>query len=581
MALTGGIDLRRHAPLGRARPKFASTSLRSRPHAYAGRVGALLPEIYANDHAEGRRAGRFRWVLSTCLAAAVGALAILVAVAGSMDSDDGDITSFEQRLQQAAMALRLPSGHVDGLHWAVPKTDKLVIPTGAIALKAYIPEPVKQRRGQREYTFNKYYLRLAARLGPISKQQAATVPPFNPFTLYNNAAPIGGADRPDAAQEPTAPTKLIELNGALPNEDGQEIDTQEVTALVARAQAAEDDAKASAAELLASRAERDASTLPPETTVLPKTVFDAEPNEDLDEEEAAPAKGLVRKAALGNVGAIQNNSLYASFYALAAKQGIPADLIMQVMRINAPQTDFRQRVRVGDAVELFFDLKGEDRGIDGEVGDLLATFITAGGTTHKFYRFRSSDGVVDFYDTDGNTARKFLMRVPVRGADVRLTSGYGLRMHPLLHIAKMHAGEDWACAFGTPIMAAGDGAIVEAGPKGENGNYIRILHANGYETGYAHMSRFATGVHVGVRVRQGQVIGYVGSTGLSSGPHVHFEVWIKNQGDNGFHHVNPGTIPASNERQLKGKDLANFKRERARIDDLMRRHPVRSTQLPS
>jgi murein DD-endopeptidase MepM/ murein hydrolase activator NlpD len=173
------------------------------------------------------------------------------------------------------------------------------------------------------------------------------------------------------------------------------------------------------------------------------------------------------------------------------------------------------------------------------------------------------------------------MRRPVRGEDVRLTSGFGPRMHPLLRLQKMHYGEDWACAMGTPIMAAGAGVVEEAGPKGENGNYIRIRHANGYKTGYAHLQKFAAGVATGVRVRQGQIIGYVGSTGLSSGPHVHFEVLIKNRFDASYSHVNPRTIPVPNERQLKGKDLTDFKRERARIDDLMRRHPVRSAQLPS
>jgi murein DD-endopeptidase MepM/ murein hydrolase activator NlpD len=287
----------------------------------------------------------------------------------------------------------------------------------------------------------------------------------------------------------------------------------------------------------------------------------------------------VRHVVLTDSDRAHDNSLYASFYTMAAKYGVPPDLITLILRVHAPGTNFFQRVRVGDGVELFFDLKGE--GVDGEVGDLLATFVTAGGETHKFYRYQTPDGVVDFYDAEGNTARKFLMRRPVRGEDVRLTSGFGPRMHPLLRLQKMHYGEDWACAMGTPIMAAGGGVVEEAGPKGENGNYIRIRHANGYKTGYAHMQKFAPGVATGVRVRQGQIIGYVGSTGLSSGPHVHFEVLIKNRFDASYSHVNPRTIPVPNERQLKGKDLTDFKRERARIDDLMRRHPVRSAQLPS
>jgi murein DD-endopeptidase MepM/ murein hydrolase activator NlpD len=538
--------------------------LRSRPHAYAGRAGALRPEIYASDHADGRRTGRFRWVLSTCLAAAVGALAILVAVAGSMDADDSNFAGLEDRLRQASLALRLPTGRADGLRWAVPKTDKMQLPKDAVAQKSLIPEPVKEKRGQREYTLNRYYVRLVARLGPVAKADAAKVPQFDPLSVYASTAPVGG--RAESQQETAVPTKLIELNGTLAAEDGQELEAQEVLAIVQRAQAADAEVATSSPDLLAGSPEGLADTLAPQTTVLPKTVFETDTAEEAATRELAPNKG-------------QDNSIYASIYHLAATYGIPDDMILQVLRIHAPLTDFRQRVRAGDGFELFFDLKDQDKGVDGAPGDLLATFITAGGETRKYYRFRSADGVVDFYDADGNTARKFLMRLPVRARDIRLTSGYGMRMHPLLRISKMHAGEDWACAQGTPIMAAGSGIIEEAGPKGENGNYIRIKHANGYKTGYAHMVGFASGIAVGVKVRQGQIIGYVGSTGLSSGPHVHFEVWIKNQHDSGYHHVNPGAIPIPNERQLKGKDLADFRRERARIDNLMRAHPVRSAQL--
>src|SRR5262249_6844259 len=123
--------------------------------------------------------------------------------------------------------------------------------------------------------------------------------------------------------------------------------------------------------------------------------------------------------------------------------------------------------------------------------------------------------------------------------------------------------------------------VEEAGPKGENGNYIRVRHANGYKTGYAHMSKFAPGVASGVRVRQGQIIGYVGSTGLSSGPHLHFELLVRNRIDGTYSHVNPRTLQVPNDGQLKAKDLADCKRERARIDSLMRQAPVRSAHLPS
>jgi murein DD-endopeptidase MepM/ murein hydrolase activator NlpD len=631
----------------------------------------LLPEPYAADHAEGRRAGRFRWLLSTCLAAAVGALAILVAVAGSMDSQDTDIATLDQRLRQASLALPAPATQSDGLRWALAKTDKMLIPAGAIAVRSVIPEPVKQRRGNREYTMNRYYMRLAAHLGPVPKKQAQIIPPLDPFKLYADTSPLEGTDRTEGPNEPAAPTKLIELHGILPNEDGQELDAQEVAALVARAQASEEDAGASGAELLAGRAQRVADVLPPQTTALPKSTFETEVADDSGVREMPPLKvqrgdtlprilsrlgaqawqvrammeatrsvfadsellpgyevhamvlplptrpngELVRFSIFDETGAhkatvsrngtgeyvpsatrveervthvaltdsdrTRDSSLYASFYSLAAKQGVPADRITQILRVHAAGTNFFQRVRVGDGIELFFDLKGEDRGVDGEIGDLLATFITAGGETRKFYRFRTPDGVVDFYDADGSTARKFLMRRPVRGEDVRLTSGFGPRMHPLLRAQRMHYGIDWATAQGTPIMAAGNGIIEEAGWKGEAGNYVRIRHANGFKTGYAHMSKFAPGVGIGVRVRQGQIIGYVGSTGMSSGPHLHFEVMVRNRFDSGYVHMDPRTVPVPNDRQLTAKDLADFKRERTRIDDLMRRHPVRSAQLPS
>ena len=215
---------------------------------------------------------------------------------------------------------------------------------------------------------------------------------------------------------------------------------------------------------------------------------------------------------------------------------------------------------------MFFDMK-DDQSTDGPPGQLLYTAISSGGAVYKFYRFRSADGVVDYYDEDGNNSKKFLIRKPVRGDDVRLTSGFGVRFHPLLNTRKMHTGVDWACAQGTPIIAAGNGTIEEVGHKGYYGNYIRIRHANGYQTAYGHMSRFGN-VQVGMKVRQGQVIGFVGSTGLSSGPHVHFEVLVNNR------FVDPMSIQVPRERKLDGKDLAEFQKERARIEELMRRAPV-------
>jgi murein DD-endopeptidase MepM/ murein hydrolase activator NlpD len=283
---------------------------------------------------------------------------------------------------------------------------------------------------------------------------------------------------------------------------------------------------------------------------------------------ASPIDERFARTELADDDQPQASSLYTSLHHTAERQGIPADVILQIFKIHAYETDFRQRVRAGDGFEFFFDVKEEDKGADGSLGELLVTAVTSAGETHKFYRFRTPDGAVDYYDEQGNTSRKFLMRRPVRGEDVRITSGYGVRRHPILQVPKMHTGVDWACAPGTPIMAAGSGVIEEAGRKGEYGNYVRIRHANGYRTAYGHMSRFAPGVSEGVKVRQGQVIGFVGTTGLSSGPHVHFEVLVNNS------FVDPMSIQVPRERQLAGKQLADFQKERARIDDLMRRNPV-------
>ena len=567
------MDTSRHAPLGRMRPRLTPSATRTRAHAYLDRTGRPLAEIYVSDHADSRQSGRFRWLVSTCLAAAVGVLAILVVIAGSMDSQEAEgglIASLEKRLREAPLVSRLKAARVDGLRWTIPKTDKLVIPNGAVATRSYIADEIKQRRGNREYTTPKYYLRLVARLAPVSKTQAQAVPPFDPYKLYGNIGPLDDGGRVDRPRE--APVQLFELNGILPNEDGQELDLQEVAALVARLQASEQDNGVAGGELLAERAQRAADIPAPQTTILTKTVFE---HEDPDPAQAKGARGDgPPPGQLLDRDRAPDNSLYSSLHYTAAKQGLQSDLILHIMRVHAYETDFRQPVRVGDGVELFFDMKDEELGIDGSLGELLATFITSGGQTQKLYRFRTPDGVTDFYDAEGSTSRKFLMRRPVRCEDARLTSGFGMRKHPLLNISRMHAGVDWACAAGTPIMAAGNGIVEEIGPKGENGNYVRIRHANGYKTAYAHMVRFAPGMAAGVRVRQGQTIGYVGSTGLSSGPHLHFEVMVKNRNDSGYGHVDPRSIHVPNDRQLSGKDLADFKRERTRIDDLMRRHPV-------
>jgi murein DD-endopeptidase MepM/ murein hydrolase activator NlpD len=277
----------------------------------------------------------------------------------------------------------------------------------------------------------------------------------------------------------------------------------------------------------------------------------------------AELRGIIEEKVSGP----KSTSLYSSIYHAALLQNVPTETILQILKVNAYQADFGRRIRAGDTVEMFFAFNNKDFA-EGPPGKLLFTKLTSGGEATRFYRFRTSDGEVDFYDEHGNNSKRFLTRKPVAGSSVRLSSGYGMRFHPLLNRKRMHAGVDWAGPVGTPILAAGRGVIEVAGRNGQYGNYVRIRHANGYKTAYAHMHRFARGVSPGVKVRQGQIIGYIGSTGLSSGPHLHFEVLINNS------HVDPMKIKVPRERQLKGRELVEYQRERARIEELMRRAPV-------
>jgi len=258
-------------------------------------------------------------------------------------------------------------------------------------------------------------------------------------------------------------------------------------------------------------------------------------------------------------------SLYQSFYKAAIDQHLPVNMIFKLLKVHSYDVDFKQKARSGDTFEVFFD--GGDAGED-EVGELLYTSMTVGGEMRKFYRFRTPDDAVDFYDEHGNSAKKFLMRNPVKGG--RYTSGFGDRKHPLLRRWRMHTGVDWAAPSGTPILAAGDGTIEMAERHGGYGNYIRIRHANGFATAYGHMTKFAPGSQPGARVKQGQIIGFVGSTGMSTGPHLHFEVLVNSK------HVNPMTIAVPRGLQLEGRELAAFQKERRRIEALMELDPVTS-----
>jgi murein DD-endopeptidase MepM/ murein hydrolase activator NlpD len=221
-------------------------------------------------------------------------------------------------------------------------------------------------------------------------------------------------------------------------------------------------------------------------------------------------------------------------------------------------------VQPGDSFDVFY--AGEDEGSNSaDKNEVLFASLTVGGETKKYYRFQTpDDGVVDYYDETGKSAKKFLVRKPVNEAIMR--SGFGARRHPILGFVRMHTGVDWATAYGTPIFAAGNGVIEKIGWESGYGKYVRIKHNNGYETAYGHMSAFAKGMEVGKRVRQGQVIGFVGSTGQSTGPHVHFEILVNGR------FVDPMRVKLPRGRTLEGGMMAGFEKERDRLDAMMSGH---------
>lgn len=254
-------------------------------------------------------------------------------------------------------------------------------------------------------------------------------------------------------------------------------------------------------------------------------------------------------------------SIYESLYRTALDQDLPEPTIRELVTLFSYDTDFNAPVHAGDRLEVFYGLDDEDD--QTAHPEVLYAALSVSGAERRFYRFRTpDDGAVDFYDETGKSAQKFLMRKPMNGGELR--SGFGARSHPILGYVKMHTGVDWAAPYGTPIMASGNGTVIDAGWQNNGyGRMVRIRHANGYVTGYAHMSGIARNVTVGSTVVQGQIVGYVGSTGLSTGPHLHYEVSVNDR------LVDPLRIKLPRGRELAGKMLAEFKKERSRVDALM------------
>lgn len=248
-------------------------------------------------------------------------------------------------------------------------------------------------------------------------------------------------------------------------------------------------------------------------------------------------------------GAIEN-----SLYLATNAENVPDRVTLELIRIYSWAIDFQRDIRANDQFEIMYE---EHRTEDGKVvpgrGNILYATLTLGNRPYSMYRYETADKRVDYFEPDGQSVRKALMRTPVDGA--RISSNFGLRRHPVLGYSKMHKGTDFAAPSGTPIYAAGDGVIERANRFGSFGNYVLIRHRSNLKTAYAHLKGFARGMHAGKRVRQGDVIGYIGTTGRSTGPHLHYEVHLNGK------QVNPASVKLPTGEKLTGSQLAAFKKQ--------------------
>jgi len=283
---------------------------------------------------------------------------------------------------------------------------------------------------------------------------------------------------------------------------------------------------------------------------------------------------LLRAAIEGEAPVIQTSmddlpSVYDAVFRSSLSYGMSADMAAQLIRMLANDLDMQAQISPSDSMEVLYPLEEREGGQMRR--ELLYVSANFANSTRRYYRFQSEDGRIDYYDRQGRNSKQFLLRKPVPNGIFR--SPFGPRKHPILGYVRMHTGVDWAAPRGAPIIAAGDGVVVKAGWSRGYGNHTEIRHANGYSTSYSHQSAFANGIEPGVNVRQGQIIGYVGSTGLSSGPHCHFEVIVNGN------QVDPMRVRLPDDNALKGEELIAFTKERDRIDTLMQSSQTATAQV--
>ena len=255
----------------------------------------------------------------------------------------------------------------------------------------------------------------------------------------------------------------------------------------------------------------------------------------------------------------KENIIQQSLYSAATDENIPANTIIEFARIYGFQVDFQRDIRKKDKFQIMYEIFLNEKKEIIETGEILFANLELSGQENNLYYF-DKEGSEGHYDKNGKSVKKALMKTPINGA--RLSSPFGMRKHPIDGFNKMHRGTDFAAPMGTPIMASGDGVVKKAGWCGGGGNCVKIRHNSTYQTIYAHMSKFARGIKSGVRVKQGQTIGYVGSTGKSTGPHLHYEVIVNGK------KVNSQKLKLPSGKILKGDERKLFETVKIKLDVL-------------
>ena len=280
--------------------------------------------------------------------------------------------------------------------------------------------------------------------------------------------------------------------------------------------------------------------------------------EKIDNDETFVSKIIEKN--LTKTIAFQEGIIKSSLYNAALKLGIKPNTIVEFARLYGFQVDFQRDIWKNDSFQIIYEeFKNEDGSVV-EVGDIIYANLNTQNTDLQLYKFEYEKNKIDYFDESGKSIRKTLMKTPINGA--RLSSSFGKRKHPILGFTKMHTGTDFAAPKGTPIMASGHGIVVKSSWCGGGGNCVKIKHNSSYQTVYAHLSKFGRGIKKGVRVKQGQIIGYVGSTGLSTGPHLHYEVI-----ENG-RKINSQKLKLPSGKILKGNLRKKFEVNKIKIDVL-------------